>query len=150
MALRENLARLRRTLRNVPAQRPDEIDDYIQDAILRNLLRGRDPEQWMAHVNRSVRERIGFGNREPRPFLLLNEEDLRYNPQIAMETTIDIRQALATLTPMQREVVIGYFFEGKTQLELAKERGVSREAVLFMIRRALKQMRKYFQNGGKP
>lgn len=52
----------------------------------------------------------------------------------------DLYVALATLTELEREMVWEVFWNGRTQADLAVERGVTREAVSRPFRCALKKL----------
>lgn len=53
---------------------------------------------------------------------------------------LDLYVAMAGLTELEREIVWEVFWNGRTQADLAKERGVTREAVSQPLRRALKKL----------
>lgn len=56
---------------------------------------------------------------------------------------LSIRQALDKLNPRERSIITERFFEGKTQMEVAGEIGISQAQVSRLEKAALQQMRKY-------
>ena len=49
------------------------------------------------------------------------------------------------LTPLQREALIGYYFEDRTITEIAEERGVNKSTVCRTLHRAEQKLRKYLK-----
>lgn len=49
------------------------------------------------------------------------------------------------LTPLQREVLIGYYFQEQTMTELARRRGVNKSTVCRTLHRAEEKLRKYLK-----
>lgn len=56
---------------------------------------------------------------------------------------LSIKQALEKLGPRERSIITERFFEGKTQMEVAGEIGISQAQVSRLEKAALQQMRKY-------
>jgi len=56
---------------------------------------------------------------------------------------LSIRQALAKLQQRERKIIRRRFFQGKTQMEVAEEIGISQAQVSRLEKAALQQMRKY-------
>lgn len=56
--------------------------------------------------------------------------------------SLDIQQALAQLTSLQRRIITGKYFEGMTYVALAKELGITEASVRKAADRAIKQLRK--------
>ncbi len=56
---------------------------------------------------------------------------------------LSIKQALDKLNPRERSIIVERFFEGKTQMEVAGEIGISQAQVSRLEKAALQQMRKY-------
>lgn len=144
-SLNRSLQSLLRTLKSQSAKRPDEIEDYLQDALVKNLEKGRDTKQWLAQVNLAVRMRLLFGNREPRMYWQLSDVSLLDKPMERVADVIDIKAGIATLTSLQQRVILAYFYEGKTMPEIATELGISKAAIHFTYHRALKRLRKHFR-----
>ena len=65
------------------------------------------------------------------------EEDEKWIRNIAL------KEALNKLNPREREILNLKFFEGKNQMEVAEEIGISQAQVSRLEKSALKQMRKY-------
>ena len=57
--------------------------------------------------------------------------------------TLSIRQALSKLQQREQKIIQRRFFQGKTQMEVAEEIGISQAQVSRLEKAALKQMRKY-------
>jgi len=57
--------------------------------------------------------------------------------------SLSIRQALERLQQRERKIIRRRFFQGKTQMEVAEEIGISQAQVSRLEKAALKQMRKY-------
>lgn len=55
---------------------------------------------------------------------------------------IDLQRAIETLTEHQQRIIIGYYYEGLTYVELGRELGISEASVRKAADRALKQLRK--------
>ena len=49
------------------------------------------------------------------------------------------------LTPLQREALIGYYFEDRTITDIAEERGVNKSTVCRTLHRAEQKLRKYLK-----
>ncbi len=56
---------------------------------------------------------------------------------------LSIRQALDRLAPRERNIIRRRFFQGRTQMEVAEEIGISQAQVSRLEKAALQQMRKY-------
>jgi len=57
--------------------------------------------------------------------------------------TISIREALSKLNNREKKILTMRFFEGKTQMEVAEEIGISQAQVSRLEKAALNHMRKY-------
>ena len=57
--------------------------------------------------------------------------------------TISIKEALDKLNERERHILTLRFFEGKTQMEVAEEIGISQAQVSRLEKAALQLMRKY-------
>ena len=49
------------------------------------------------------------------------------------------------LTPLQREALIGYYFQERTITEIAEERGVNKSTVCRTLHRAEQKLRKFLK-----
>ncbi len=49
------------------------------------------------------------------------------------------------LTPLQREVLTAFYYEGKTQVQIARERGVCRSTISRTLHRAQERLRRYLR-----
>ncbi len=56
---------------------------------------------------------------------------------------ISIKEAMAKLNPREKQILRKRFFEGRTQMEVAEEIGISQAQVSRLEKTALKQMRRY-------
>ena len=56
---------------------------------------------------------------------------------------LSIRQALDHLAPRERKIIRRRFFQGRTQMEVAEEIGISQAQVSRLEKAALQRMRKY-------
>lgn len=56
-----------------------------------------------------------------------------------------IHKAIAALTPRQREIIIKVYFEEKSQVEVAKELGVTEGTVSVTLERALTNLKKFLE-----
>ena len=56
---------------------------------------------------------------------------------------LSIRQALQRLQQRERRIIRRRFFQGKTQMEVAEEIGISQAQVSRLEKAALQQMKKY-------
>ena len=57
--------------------------------------------------------------------------------------SLSLQQALDHLPPRERDIIEQRFFEGRTQMEVADEIGISQAQVSRLEKAALKQMRRY-------
>lgn len=57
-----------------------------------------------------------------------------------------LHKAIAELTPRQQEMVKLYYFEGKTQLEIAERYGITRAAVELALARIITSLKKILKN----
>lgn len=75
----------------------------------------------------------------------------RTQPPVAPETD-ELRglldQAIGALSPAQREVVVGHFLEGRSQVAMAGGLGISEDAVRMRLRYAVDRMREWFAARG--
>ena len=65
------------------------------------------------------------------------------NTAKAWEQTISIESAMNRLTPREQTIVSMRFFDGRTQMEVAEEIGISQAQVSRLEKNALKHLRKY-------
>jgi len=56
-----------------------------------------------------------------------------------------VHNAIAKLTPRQQEIVKLYFYQGKTQVEIAEELGIKRTAVENALQRILVTLKKFLE-----
>ena len=56
-----------------------------------------------------------------------------------------LHEAIEKLRPRQKEIIIKIFFEEKTQIEVAKELGVTKGCISTTLARALDNLRKYLK-----
>lgn len=56
-----------------------------------------------------------------------------------------LHEAIEKLRPRQKEIIIKLFFEEKTQIEVAKELGVTKGCISTTLARALDNLRKYLK-----
>ena len=59
----------------------------------------------------------------------------------------ELRSAIDSLTPIQRESIIAYFFLGMTVHEIAEQRGVKKQTVSRSIKMAKEKIKKILQTG---
>ena len=64
--------------------------------------------------------------------------------EIVDEKIEKLMNAIQKLTPKQRELIKQLFWEGKTQEELAQEKGISQPAISKQIANIKKKIKKYF------
>ena len=65
------------------------------------------------------------------------------NTDVKWIETLSLSEAMKKLTPRERHILNMRFFEGKTQMEVAKEISISQAQVSRLEKNALKYMRKY-------
>jgi RNA polymerase sigma-70 factor (ECF subfamily) len=63
------------------------------------------------------------------------------------EEVLELASALSQLPDLQRQAVIMHYCQGFTLAEVSEELGRTRPAVASLLRRGLKQMREFFNNG---
>ena len=49
------------------------------------------------------------------------------------------------LTPLQRDLLTAIYYEGKTQVQVAQERGVNRSTICRTLRRAEERLRRFLR-----
>ena len=64
------------------------------------------------------------------------------NTDVKWIENISLSEAMSKLTPRERHILNIRFFEGKTQMEVAKEIGISQAQVSRLEKNALSTMRK--------
>lgn len=75
--------------------------------------------------------------------ILCDYSDLRLPPQVQLRR---LRRVMAAeLTDCQREVLEAVYFGGKTQAQIAAERGVNRSTVCRTLRRAESRLRRFLR-----
>lgn len=82
---------------------------------------------------RSLEEGVGEG--AASLLLRLSGAEERY------EEAVDLREALALLEPRERAIIVGRYFSGFTQGELAEKMGISQPQVSRLEQRALRRLR---------
>ena len=65
------------------------------------------------------------------------------NTDVNWIENLSLSEAMKKLTPRERHILNMRFFEGKTQMEVAKEISISQAQVSRLEKNALKYMRKY-------
>ena len=65
------------------------------------------------------------------------------NTDVKWIENLSLSEAMKKLTPRERHILNMRFFEGKTQMEVAKEKSISQAQVSRLEKNALKYMRKY-------
>ena len=65
------------------------------------------------------------------------------NTAASWEQTLTIESAMDRLTPREQTIVSMRFFDGRTQMEVAEEIGISQAQVSRLEKNALKHLRKY-------
>lgn len=66
--------------------------------------------------------------------------------QQIMDLEDKIANAMRTLTPIEQEIIIGYYMQGKTHYQLAKETHYSRESTFRYKRQAIQKIARYMQS----
>lgn len=142
--LRTHLAAYAR--RRFPLSSAD-LADVFQDAcvsLLQSRNQIRNPAGYLLAVfhgaccratSKAARERTA------RPFL--RGSAASKDP----ENVISLSMAMAKLTPRQRALLLGYFFEGRSLREVSSYTGVAESSAWTLIGRALKRLRKDLSHG---
>ena len=125
--------------------RPADADDVAQDAFIAALERiddCRDPARFSGWLIKIVRNRALNALEKRR---LRDADELTDRPSDHTPTDVALRRhlltALATLTPVQREIVLLHDLDGWSHSELAEALGLSEVSCrqhLFTARRALR------------
>lgn len=146
----------RRAIRSIAerALSPDEVEDHFHDAIVSELLKHNDPEQRLHFIFSAVRKRIELGwgshhSKESKQYLQLNEEITQDPNPLSPSLQIDIRDALAQLSPLQQKYIYLYYYEGYTIVEIATQYRVTHQAVTRVLHRGLGQMKIYLTKGAR-
>lgn len=139
--------RLKLTLKNVlriKAKRPDDLEDYLHDAVLTQIERGFDIEKNMGYIYNVVKHRVywGYGKKEARDYIpwtdaLTNTVKQSHND---INVSIDIRRAVALLPIQQRNFVHDYYYSGFTLVEIAERYGCKKSWVHIVLRQGLQTL----------
>lgn len=138
--LEDELAATLRTVFSLRARRQDELEDYFHDAIVKALRQGKDINQWLGYVYRTVSRRIACGQEE-REHLPLVEEIVPEEKPPDIGLMLDVQKAMAAVHPQGRVYLYEYFYEGCTLEEIANKYGVTNQTVSKSIQRGLGIMR---------
>lgn len=112
-----------------------EAEDLVQDALVKTYTRGRtsEPTTVEAYVRRAVLTTYVDGFRRRRRWAavrhLLATEDDHPSPEDRSSDRVDVRTALATLSPRERACVVLRFYEDLTVPAIAEELALSQGAV---------------------
>ncbi|MEO6132013.1 MAG: sigma-70 family RNA polymerase sigma factor [Saprospiraceae bacterium] len=74
----------------------------------------------------------------------LVRDDIVHAVTVPVIDTLGLRQVVARLTPVCREVIEWMYFEGYTQQEIAEDKGIPLGTVKSRTRLALKELRAYY------
>lgn len=132
-----------RNLRALPSRSPDELEDYLHTAILHNLERGRQAEQWMAHAYRIVQLRLRYGREAPAYIEVVEDMLPSHEPQ--PDHHLDIKAAIMRLGQRERELVIAYFYLDQSVPQIAKHWNMPVRATHRLLHRALRLLKKELQ-----
>lgn len=146
--------RLRRRLigRGLSAQ---QAADAVQELFLR-LLRApradvRDPSAYLSraadsiavdHWRREQRTNLLFESEPPDALLIADPTPSSEARLVEQETIQDLEQALSTLPPRCREVLLLHKFEELSYAEIALRLGISRNTVMVHLANAMSQLRR--------
>lgn len=74
--------------------------------------------------------------------IYLSEQIADNKDKIGRDTRLMLKEALASLTPKERFVILKRYFEGKTQMELSEEIGISQAQISRIEKNSLDAMKK--------
>lgn len=77
-------------------------------------------------------------------FVMDQVKDTKNNDENWAET-MTINEALKRLNNKEKNIIIGRYFDGKTQMEIADEIGISQAQVSRLEKNALDHMKKYYK-----
>lgn len=77
------------------------------------------------------------------PIFVMDQIGDEKNADVSWLETISLKEALRKLNSRERNILMLRFFEGKTQMEVAEEIGISQAQVSRLEKAALSHMRKY-------
>lgn len=106
----------------------------LTDVQLAALLRGRDA---MTYISIDQERRSS----DPNPAPPTMEESMPESPGFPLDTRMRIATAIDELAQMQRLIVQGLFYQGKSQSEVGQELGISQRQVSRIKDRALDELR---------
>lgn len=138
--LEEELAGTLHSIYALKARSPDELEDYFHDAIIKALKQGKPLENWLGYLYKSVSKRVAHGQ-EGRVYLQLNEALVPDEKSATSSLKLDIKKALAAVSPLRRMYIYEYFYEGYTLEEIAERHGVTNQAVSKSIQKGLAVMK---------
>ena len=110
----------------------------LQEEQVRMLLRSREP---MTYVSIDQDRRSG----DPNPAPPTTERLIAESDGLPFDVRMRILTAIEQLSDIQREVIQGLFYQGKSQSEVGKELGISQRQVSRMKERILMEMREGYQ-----
>jgi DNA-directed RNA polymerase specialized sigma24 family protein len=142
--LDDELAATLHAIYALKARSPDELQDYFHDAVLTTLEQGKPLQEWLGYIYKAVYKRIGWGL-EVRNYIPIEESLIPDSKPIDTGLCLDMEKALGVLSPLRRQYIYEYFYEGYTTEEIATKHGVSNQTVGTVIRRGLKEMKKVLE-----
>ncbi|MCS6860652.1 MAG: sigma-70 family RNA polymerase sigma factor [Abditibacteriales bacterium] len=71
-----------------------------------------------------------------------------FNGVEQVETRMVLRQAMAKLGKLQRTVVFYFFYQDMTKTEIARQLGISVNYASYLVKRALRNLRRYLEESG--
>jgi RNA polymerase sigma-70 factor (ECF subfamily) len=132
-------------------RRQRELDDYVQSVIVA-VYTSRDRVRYMAHLERWIagvaRNVARNWNRKREPAFTSDLPDLPL-PAPPMDEVLSEQErwtqlldALAKLSPQERELVRSYYLNERTSEELARRFGISQVAIYKRLERARQSLRR--------
>jgi RNA polymerase sigma factor (sigma-70 family) len=143
------LAEVRRTL-----GRTEIAEDAAQETVIRAWRRAdtcRDParpEPWLRAIAR--REALRALSRSPVAGEMTDDVPAQDDPADRIDSDVDVRRALAELTPAEREVVVRHYWQDKRCEEIAHELACPPGTVKVRLHRARNKLRAILDEGREP
>lgn len=114
-----------------------EVSDEVA-VTYQKMVAEEKREQWRAskHKDSSLDALCDAGFQIEDPRVNIEEDFLR------KERCHEVRSAIKQLLPDQQELIIRIFFQGKSQIQVAKEHGIEKTTLHNRLDRAIKKLKK--------
>lgn len=133
----EALLTLLRAVEEFEPSRGVPFEAFVKEKVWEALLSFVRREAKRKRRERLLSDFVGEGLRPPK--------GLPVSPEEAVLRKVDMEKALEALPEREREVIVGLFYKGLTQGEVARRLGVSQSQVSKLKAKALRRLREFLE-----